>query len=96
MVLGGFLFGRVLELVMGRIANPYYVGSSPIPTSNNKKGITMRAWIYTSDLDNYMQLMRSEGSDPSVISQTDDQSHVEMTASVAGEWNMLGLWYQLG
>lgn len=56
----------------------------------------MIAWIYTSDLDKYMQLMRSEGVDPAVISQTDDQSHVEMTANVANEWNMLGLWYQLG
>jgi len=56
----------------------------------------MRAWIYTSDLDKYMQLMRADGVDPSVISQTDDQSHVEMTANVASEWNMLGLWYQLG
>lgn len=56
----------------------------------------MIAWIYTIDLEEYMQLMRSEGVDPSVIAQTGDQSHVEMTANVASEWNMLGLWYQLG
>jgi hypothetical protein len=56
----------------------------------------MIAWIYTIDLDKYMQLMREEDVDPSVISQTDDKSHVDMTASVANQWNMLGLWYQLG
>ena len=56
----------------------------------------MIAWIYTYDLDKYMQLMREEGVDPSVISQTDDQSHVDMTVKVANEWVMLGLWYNLG
>jgi hypothetical protein len=56
----------------------------------------MIAWIYTYDLDKYMALMRDSGADPSVISQTDDKSHVEMTAQVANEWVMLGLWYEMG
>ncbi len=56
----------------------------------------MIAWIYTYDLDKYMQLMRDEGCDPSVISQTDDKSHVQMTPNVAAEWNLLGFWYEMG
>ncbi len=96
MVLGGFFIWSGARIGYGADCKSVLCGFKSHPDLQQQKGITMRAWIYTSDLDNYMQLMRSEGSDPSVISQTDDQSHVEMTASVAGEWNMLGLWYQLG
>jgi hypothetical protein len=53
----------------------------------------MIAWIYTSDLEKYMQLMRQTGTDPSVISQTDDKSRVDMTVEVANEWIMSGFWY---
>jgi hypothetical protein len=56
----------------------------------------MRAWIYTHDLDKYMQLMRQSGADPSVVQQEGDKTLVEMTAQVASEWNMMGLWYELG
>jgi hypothetical protein len=56
----------------------------------------MRCWIKKKDQGSYEYLMRSNNSEPSIIEENDDELHVDMTASVAQSWNMMGYWYRIG
>lgn len=56
----------------------------------------MIAWILLKNLEDYKMLCRNEGIEPHIIEQTSDKVHVEMTASMAATWNMVGYWYEMG
>ena len=56
----------------------------------------MICWILLRDLDSYKSLCHEEGINPYIIEQTEDKAHVEMSASMATTWNMVGYWYEMG
>lgn len=56
----------------------------------------MRCWILNKDLEAYKHLCMSEGYNSSILEQTDEKAHVDMSAHSATMWNMMGYWYEMG